>query len=399
MSKDRGKDRQWRPATEAVRSGRVHSGLGEHSDALFLTSSFMFNSAAQAAARFAEEEPGFIYSRFSNPTVEAFQNRLAALERAENCIATASGMSAVLACFLGVCKSGDRIATTHNLFGASVTLLDNFISKFGVAVDYLDDEDAKWEDVIRDDTRLVFIETPSNPTMRLYDIAALAEVAHARGALLAVDNCFCTPVLQRPLELGADLVIHSMTKYLDGQGRTLGGAVLGSAEVVNEKIFPFLRCGGPSLSPFNAWVGLKGLETLPTRMAAHARAGDEIARWLEQHPKVRQTLYPGLASHPQREIAVRQHDRGEGGGLVTFTVDGGRDAAWRVIDGTELFSITANFGDTRSTITHPASTTHRKVSPEIREALGISEDLLRISVGLEDLEDIREDLERALGAI
>jgi O-succinylhomoserine sulfhydrylase len=382
--------------TLAVRAGIARSQFNEHSEALYLTSSFVFENAAQAAARFQGNEPGNIYSRFTNPTVTAFQERLAALEGAEACVATASGMSAILATTMALLKSGDHVVSSSGVFGATVQLLNNVLSKFGIETSYVDKADAAaWKAALRPNTRLLYLETPSNPLTEVFDITALAHLAHDSGALLVVDNCFCTPILQRPLDLGADLVIHSATKYLDGQGRVLGGAVLGKRELVMDGIYAFLRTAGPSLSPFNAWVLLKGLETLGIRMEAQSRSALELARWLETHPRVAKVHYPGLPSHPQHELARRQQR--SGGAVVSFEVTGGREQAWRVIDSTRVISITANLGDTKTTITHPATTTHGRISAEARARAGITEGLLRVAVGLESVRDIRGDLERGLG--
>jgi len=382
--------------TLAVRGGIERSQFGEHSEALYLTSSFVFKSAAQAAERFAEREKGPIYSRFTNPTVSVFEQRLAALEGAECCIATASGMSAILATAMGLLKSGDHVIVSQSVFGATVQLFGNILKRFGLDTSFVSATDvAAWQKAVRPNTRLLFLETPSNPLTEISDIRALAAVAHAAGALLAVDNCFCTPVLQKPLELGADIVIHSATKYLDGQGRVLGGAVLGKASVIREGVFGFLRTAGPTLSPFNAWVILKGLETLRIRLEAQSASALELARWLEQQPWIERVFYPGLPSHPQHALAMKQQK--SGGGIVSFEVKGGKDAAWRVVDGTQLISITANLGDTKTTITHPATTTHGRISPEARAAAGIGDGLLRVAVGLEALVDLKADLARGLG--
>ena len=383
------------PETVAVRAGIHRSQFNEHSEALYLTSSFVFKNAAEAAARFSGEDPGMVYSRYTNPTVSALQERLAAMEGAECCIATASGMSAILACIMGLMKSGEHIVASQSLFGATVQLFNNVLGRFGVETTFVRGTDlAAWNSAIKPNTRILFLETPSNPLTEISDIDAIASIAHARGALLVVDNCFCTPILQRPLELGADVVIHSATKYLDGQGRVLGGAVLGRREVIFEGLNGFLRSGGPTLSPFNAWVILKGLETLGLRMRAHSQSAHELAQWLEDHPKVERVYYPWLSSHPQEGLARRQQKGG--GGIVSFDVKGGRDAAWRVIDGTQLISITANLGDTKTTITHPASTTHGRLAPEVRKASGIGEGLLRVAAGLESVGDIKADLARGL---
>jgi O-succinylhomoserine sulfhydrylase len=383
--------------TRAVRAGIHRSQFNEHSEALYLTSSFVFENAAQAAARFANEEPGYVYSRFSNPTVTAFQERLAALEGAEACVATASGMSAILATVMGLMKAGDHIVSSPSIFGATVQLFTTVLAKFGVATTFVESvEPQAWERAVRPSTRLLFLETPSNPLTEVADIPGLAAVATRSGALLAVDNCFCTPALQLPLALGADLVIHSATKYLDGQGRVLGGAVLGRRDLIMDGVFGFLRTAGPSLSPFNAWVLLKGLETLRIRMEAQSAAASELARWLEGHPRVERVYYPWLESHRQHALARRQQR--SGGAIVSFDVRGGKAAAWRVVDSTRLISITANLGDTKTTITHPASTTHGRISAEARKAAGIGDGLLRVAVGLESVADVKADLARGLDA-
>lgn len=383
--------------TRAIRAGTVRSQFNEHSEALFLTSSFRFTSAAQAAARFAHEEPGPVYSRFSNPTVSMFTDRLASLEGAEACVATSSGMSAILATVMGLLKAGDHILCSAGVFGATVQLFGNVLSKFGLETTFVPGTDpSAWEAAVKPNTRMLFLETPSNPLLEVYDIAALKAVAQKAGALLVIDNCLCTPALQRPIEFGADIVVHSATKYIDGQGRVLGGAILGPQKLVIDVIGPVLRTTGPSLSPFNAWVLLKGLDTLRLRMDAHAQNALAIAQWLETHPRVERVYYPGLTSHPQYELAKRQQRNG--GAMLSFEVKGGREAAWRIIDSTKLISITANLGDTRTTITHPATTTHGRVSPEAREAAGIREGLIRVPVGLEAVEDLKADLKRGLDA-
>jgi O-succinylhomoserine sulfhydrylase len=384
----------WSFDTLAVRAGQERSQFNEHSEALYLTSSFVFENAAQAAARFSGTEPGNVYARFTNPTVTAMQERLAALEGAEACIATATGMAAILSTVMSLMKAGEHIVASRSIFGATQQLFGNILPRFGVDTTFVDQNSvAGFRAAMRPNTRLVFIETPSNPLTEVFDIAALAGVAHAAGALLVVDNCFCTPALQRPLEMGADLVIHSATKYLDGQGRVLGGAVCG-AKAPTEEIFKFLRTAGPSLSPFNAWVILKGLETLSVRMKAQSAAALEMAQWLEAQPQVARVFYPGLASHPQHALAMKQQT--SGGAIVSFEVKGERAAAWRVVDNCRLLSITANLGDTKTTITHPASTTHGRITAEARAASGIGEGLLRIAVGLESPADLQADLARGL---
>jgi O-succinylhomoserine sulfhydrylase len=384
--------------TLAVRAGIHRSQFNEHSEALYLTSSFVFKDAAEAAARFSGDDPGMVYSRYTNPTVSALQERLAALEGAECCVATASGMSAILGCVMALMQAGTHIVASRSLFGATVQLLGTMMGRFGIETTFVSATDVgDWEKAIRPNTRLLFLETPSNPLTEVADVAAIAEVAHRHGALLVVDNCFCTPILQRPLELGADIVMHSATKYLDGQGRVLGGAVLGKRDVVYDKMVGFLRSCGPTLSPFNAWVILKGLETLSLRMHAHSASALELAQWLEQHPKVGRVHYPGLASHPQHALAMRQQKTG--GGIVSFEVKGGRTEAWKVVDSTQLISITANLGDTKSTITHPASTTHGRLSAEARAQAGIGEGLLRVAAGLEAVSDLKADLARGLSKI
>jgi len=383
--------------TRAVRSGQLRTAELEHSEAIFATSSFVFENAAQAAARFAGDEPGNIYSRFTNPTTRAFEQRLAALEGGEACVATASGMAAITSLCLALLKSGDHILSSHSIFGTTTTLFDKYLPRFGITASFVELTDLQaWKQAIRDNTRLLFLETPSNPLMEIADIRALADLAHENGCLLVVDNCFCTPALQRPLEFGADLVVHSATKYLDGQGRIVGGAVVGPRQLVAEEIYGVLRTTGPSLSPFNAWVALKGLETLSLRMHAISRQTQLLADFLHGHPAIEQVYHPGLESHPQHELARRQQQAF--GGVVSFVVRGGREAAWRVIDATRLLSITANLGDVKTTITHPASTTHGRVSDELKARSGITEGLVRVAVGLENIEDIFADLSRGLDA-
>jgi O-succinylhomoserine sulfhydrylase len=381
--------------TLAVRAGQEYTEDQEHSEPLFLSSSFVFRNAAEAAARFKGDLPGNIYSRFTNPTVRTFEERLAAMEGGERCIATSSGMSAILVTCMGLLRTGDHIVSSRAIFGTTVGLFDNVLKRFGVTTTFVPQNDyAAWEKAITKDTKLLFLETPSNPLTEIADIARLAELANKRGVLLAVDNCFCSPALQKPFELGAHLVIHSATKYLDGQGRCVGGAVIGKKKLLEENLFPILRTAGPSMSPFNAWVFLKGLQTLDLRMQSHSVNALQLAQWLEGRKGVKRVYYPGLASHPDHALAKRQQSAF--GGIVAFEVEGGREAAFRVIDGTELFSITANLGDAKSTITHPATTTHHRLGPEQRAEAGISEGLIRLSVGLEDWEDLRNDLDRAL---
>jgi O-succinylhomoserine sulfhydrylase len=381
--------------TRAVRAGQHRTNEGEHSEAIFPTSSFVFESAAQAAARFGGQEPGNIYSRFTNPTVRTFEERLAALEGGEACVGTSSGMAAILSTCMALLKAGDHIVSSHAVFGTTTSLFANYLTRFGVGVSFVPLSDlAAWEAAIRPETRMLYLESPSNPLTELVDIRALADLARARGCLLVVDNCFCTPALQQPLALGADIIIHSATKYLDGQGRCVGGAVVGDAERVGKEVFGFLRTAGPTMSPFNAWVFLKGLETLGLRMRAHSDNALALARWLKGHPQVARVHYPGLEDHPQYELATRQQSGF--GGIVSFEVKGGREAAWRVIDATEMLSITANLGDAKTTITHPATTTHGRLTQEQREAQGIGESLIRVAVGLEAVTDIRADLARGL---
>lgn len=386
--------------TLAVRAGHQRSAFNENSEGLYLTSSFVHESAAMAAERFANRAPGNVYSRFTNPTVDTFGERLAALEGAEACVATSSGMAAVLTCAMGLLKAGDHVICSNAVFGSVITLFEKNLGRFGVTTTFVPpDRVDEWRAAVRPQTRMLFVETPSNPMMEISDIAALKAVATAAGAVLVVDNCFCTPAIQRPFELGADIVIHSATKFLDGQGRVLGGAVLGSRELVMGEIYGFLRTAGPSMSAFNAWVILKGMETLSIRMREQSRRALELARWLEAHPRIERVLYPGLPSHPQYELARRQQSAGgefQGGAVVSFVVKGGREEAWRVVDNCRVISVTANLGDTKSTITHPASTTHGRISREAREAAGIGEGLIRVSVGLESVADVQADLARGL---
>jgi O-succinylhomoserine sulfhydrylase len=384
--------------TLAVRAGQVRTQEGEQSEPIFPTSSFVFETAAQAAARFSGEVPGNIYSRFTNPTVRTFEVRLAAMENGESCVATSSGMSAILATCMALLKSGDHIVSSSSIFGSTTMLFNTYLSRFGVGTHYVYSTNLdEWREAMRVRPALLFVETPSNPLTEVFDIEAIAHLAREHDSLLVVDNCFCTPALQRPLALGADIVIHSATKYLDGQGRCIGGAVVGDQQRVGTEIYGFLRTAGPSMSPFNAWVFTKGLETLSLRMKAHSKNAHALAEWLERQPQIARVYYPGLKSHPQYDLAVRQ--QADFGGIVSFEVKGGRDSAWKLIDATRLVSITANLGDTKTTITHPASTTHGRLSAEQREQAGIREGLIRVAVGLEDMDDIKNDLQRGLEAI
>ena len=388
-------DEQWAPETLAVRAGQVRTAEGEHSEPIFPTSSFVFPTAAEAAARFSGETAGNIYSRFTNPTVRTFEQRLAALEGGESCVATSSGMSAILTTCISLLQAGDHIVSSRSVFGTTVVLFNKYLQPFGVNTSFVDltDIDA-WKAAIKPETKILFLETPSNPLTEVADLKALADLAHENDCLLVVDNCLCTPVLQQPLKFGADIVIHSATKYIDGQGRAMGGAVVGNKELVGEKVFGFLRTAGPTLSPFNAWVFLKGLETLSLRMKAHSANALELAQFLEQHTSVNKVYYSGLESHPQYALAREQQFAGSG--VLSFEVKGGKEAAWKLIDATKLLSITANLGDAKSTITHPATTTHGRLTNEEKLKAGISEGLIRVSVGLESIEDIKADIARGL---
>ncbi|HED39767.1 MAG TPA: O-succinylhomoserine sulfhydrylase [Chromatiales bacterium] len=382
--------------TRGVCAGQRRTQEGEQSEPIFTTSSFVFDSAEQAAARFSGEEPGNIYSRFTNPTVNTFERRLAALEGGERCVATASGMAAITAACSALLKSGDHILSSNGIFGSTTLLFNKYLSRFGIDHSSIPLTDLdRWESSIKANTRMLFIETPSNPLAEVVDIRALAEIAKRKGCLLVVDNTVCTAALQRPLALGADLVVVSATKYLDGQGRCVGGAVIGSGELI-EEVYGFLRTAGPSMSPFNAWVFMKGLETLRVRMQAHSASALTLAKWIETHPAVQQVFYAGLASHPQHPLAAQQQDGFSG--LLAFELKGGRDEAWRFINGTELVSITANLGDAKTTITHPATTTHGRLTDEERDAAGIHQGLVRVAVGLEDVEDLQADLQRGFDA-
>lgn len=383
--------------TLAVRAGTCTTVEGEHSEALFLTSSYVFRDSKEAAARFSGEQPGNVYSRYSNPTVRAFEERLAAMEEAESAIATSSGMAAILSTCMALLQVGDHVLCSRSVFGTTTMLLSKYLQKFGVAVTFVapTDYDA-WEAAFQLNTRLVFVETPSNPLCEIVDIQRLATLSHAHDCLLVVDNCFCTPALQRPLTLGADLVVHSATKYIDGQGRCLGGAVAGNKTLTDE-ILGFIRSAGPSMSPFNAWVFLKGLETLRLRMEAHSRNALEVAQWLNNQPAVEKVFYAGLETHPGHELAAKQQRAF--GGVLSFRVKGGQSEAWQVIDSTQILSLTANLGDAKSTIVHPATTTHGRLSPEQRHEAGITDNLIRLAVGLEDVKDIQQDLHRGLSRL
>lgn len=387
--------KNYSPETQAIRAGHRRTQEDEHSIPIFATSSYVFNSAEQAALRFTGQQPGNIYSRFTNPTVDAFQQRLAYLEEGDRCLAFSSGMAAIMAVGMGLLKAGDHVVCSRSVFGNTVLLFQNYFGKFGVSTDFVSLTDMPaWEAAIKPNTRFLFLETPSNPLIEIADIRALAQIAHQHDCLLIVDNVFCTPALQQPLALGADLVVHSATKYFDGQGRCVGGAVVGSNEIMENQIYPYLRTGGATMSPFNAWVFLAGLETLNLRMRAHCDNALALAHWLETQDAVEKVHYPGLTSHAQHELAGNQQSHY--GGVVSFELRGGRERAWHLIDSTQMLSITANLGDVKTTITHPATTTHGRLAPEVRLASGIKESLLRISVGLESLDDIKKDLLRGL---
>ena len=381
--------------TQSIRAGHKRTHEDEHSIPIFATSSYVFKSAEEAALRFSGQKPGNIYSRFNNPTVTAFQERLALMEKGERCLAFSSGMAAIMAVGMGLLKAGDHVVCSRGVFGNTVLMFQNYFGKFGVETDFVDLIDvAAWEAAIKPNTRFLFLETPSNPLTEIADISVLADIAHKHGCLLIVDNCFCTPVLQKPLQLGADIVVHSATKYIDGQGRCVGGAVVANEEIIEKHIYPYLRTGGATMSPFNAWVFLSGLETLAVRMKAHCDNAFELAKWLEQQAGVAKVHYPGLPSHAQHELAKRQQNYF--GGIVGFELTGGKERAWKLIDATEMLSITANLGDVKTTITHPATTTHGRLAPEVRAAAGIKDGLVRLSVGLENLEDIKKDILRGL---
>lgn len=383
--------------TLAIRAGVHRTGEGEHSEPIFLTSSYVFDDAAQAAARFSGDEPGNVYSRYTNPTVRAFEERIAALEGAKAAVATSSGMAAVLSTCMALLRSGDHVVCSRDVFGTTVNLFGKYLAKFGVEVTFVPLVDmTAWRDAVRKDTAMLFLETPSNPLCEVADIAALAELAHANDALLVVDNCFCTPALQLPLALGADIVVHSATKYLDGQGRCVGGVALGRREHMTE-VLTFLRTCGPTMSAFNAWVFLKGLETLRLRMEAHSDNALALARWLQERPEIERVYYAGLEDHPGHALAARQQRAF--GGVLAFLVRGGRDGAWRFIDGTRFLSLTANLGDAKSTIVHPATTTHGRLSQTQRDESGIADNLVRVAVGLEHIDDLKDDLERGFAAL
>ena len=375
----------------AVRAGQKRSSFGEQSEPIFTSSSYVFESAQQAADRFSGEDPGYIYSRFTNPTIDAFQDRMAALEEGDSCVATSSGMAAIFAACMGICSAGDHVVYSQSIFGTTSVLFEKFLPRYGVDTSsvVLTELDA-WQNAIKKNTRLFYVETPSNPLLQLIDIRQLAELAHAHGILLIVDNCLCTPALQKPLKLGADIVINSATKYIDGQGRALGGVVVGPHDLVGEQVYGFLRTTGPCISPFNAWVLLKAMETLKIRMQAHCQNAMQIAQWLNHHPAVEHVYYPGLPTHPQHQLAQQQQSGF--GGIVAFEVKGQRQAAWSVIDATRMVSITANLGDAKTTITHPATTTHGRLSQAQRDQAGIKDNLVRVAVGLEEADDIQADL-------
>ncbi|WP_280553797.1 O-succinylhomoserine sulfhydrylase [Halomonas sp. 25-S5] len=397
MQQDQTPQQEWELETLAIRAGHQRTHEQEHGEPIFPTSSFVYGSAAEAAAKFSGEQPGNIYSRFTNPTVRTFEQRLAAMEGGERCVATSSGMAAILATALALLQSGDEIVASRSLFGSTVSLFDKYLGKFGITTRYVELSNLEaWEAAMTPATRLLFAETPSNPLSEVVDIAMLARIARRHEAWLAIDNCFLTPALQKPIALGADLVIHSATKYLDGQGRAIGGAVVGRDKEL-EEVFGVVRTCGPCLSPFNAWIFTKGLETLNLRMRAHCENAQILAEWLEGHPAVARVHYSGLATHPQHALASRQQQGY--GAVLGFEVKGGREAAWSVIDATRMISITGNLGDVKTTITHPGTTTHGRLSQDQKDAAGIAEALIRVAVGLEAMEDIRADLARGLDAL
>ncbi|MBT3813765.1 MAG: O-succinylhomoserine sulfhydrylase [Gammaproteobacteria bacterium] len=381
--------------TQAIRAGHRRSHEGEHSVPIHMTSSYVFNSAEEAALRFTGEQPGNIYSRFTNPTVDTFQQRLALMEKGDRCLAFASGMAAIMAVGMSLLKAGDHVVCSRSVFGNTVLTFENYFAKFGVETTFVELPNLDgWAAAIQPNTQFLFVETPSNPLMELVDIRALADIAHQKDCLLVVDNVICTPIMQQPLSLGADIVVHSATKYLDGQGRCVGGAVIASDEIIEKLIYPFLRTGGATMSAFNAWVFLSGLETLAVRMKAHCDSALELAKWLEQQPAVEKVHYPGLESHAQHELAKQQQSYF--GAVVSFELKGGKELAWKLINATQMLSITANLGDVKSTITHPSTTTHGRLAPEVRLQAGIKDSLVRVSVGLENIEDIKRDLLRGL---
>ncbi|PCJ32849.1 MAG: O-succinylhomoserine sulfhydrylase [Gammaproteobacteria bacterium] len=382
-------------ATRAIRAGHHRTHEGEHSEPMFLTSSYVFDSAEQAAARFAGDEAGNIYSRFTNPTVRTFEERLASLEGGESAVATSSGMSAILSTFMALFSAGDHIVSSRSIFGTTRVLFDKYLAKFGIETDYVALTNLEaWQAAIKPNTKALFLETPSNPMNDVADLAALSALAKAHDCLLIVDNCFCTPALQQPLSFGADIVVHSATKYIDGQGRCIGGAVVGNSQLVGEEVYGFLRTAGPTMSAFNAWTFLKGLETLDLRMNAHSSSALILAKWLDEQPNVSQVFYAGLENHPQHELAKQQQSAF--GGIIAFEVKGGKEGAWKLVNATQMVSITGNLGDTKTTLTHPATTTHGRLTEEARAEAGITDGLLRISVGLESIEDIQADLQRGL---
>ena len=383
--------------TQSIRAGHHRTGEGEHSEPIFTTSSYVFDSAEAAAARFSGEEPGNVYSRYTNPTVSIFEERIAALEGAEQAVATSSGMAAILGTCLSLLQSGDHVICSRSVFGTTTVVFNRYLGKFGVDVTWVDATDYdQWQAAMNKKTRLLFLETPSNPLSEVVDIQRVADIAHAANALLMVDNCFCTPALQKPLALGADMVVHSATKYLDGQGRCLGGVVVGRSEQMNE-VLAYVRSCGPTMSPFNAWVFLKGLETLKLRMDAHSAAALDLAIWLDAQPGIEKVFYSGLPDHPQHALAKQQQSGF--GGVLSFRVQGDKQAAWNFIDATRLLSITANLGDVKTTIVHPATTTHGRLSDADKARAGITDNLIRIAVGLESLIDIKKDLQRGFDAL
>ena len=391
------KDKLYQQDTNAIRGGYQHTHENEHSEALFLTSSYVFKSAEMAAQSFSDEIEGNVYSRYTNPTVRTFEQRLAMLEEAEQAVATSSGMAATLAVIMALLEAGDHIICSRDVFGSTRVMMDKYITKFGIEVSYVALTDlSAWQDAVKTNTKMLFCETPSNPLSEIADLEGLSQIAKKANALFVVDNCFCTPVLQKPLKWGVDIVVHSATKYIDGQGRALGGAVVGSAELMNQ-VQGFLRAAGPTMSPFNAWIFLKGLETLSLRMKAHSANASALALWLSNHPKVSKVFFAGLPDHPGHSLAKKQQS--DFGAVVSFVVDGGQNAAWQVIDATQMLSLTANLGDAKTTIVHPATTTHGRLSAESLAEAGIEEGLIRIAVGLEDLDDIKNDLELGLSQL